>query len=56
MDKKLQELLASINFPDEWCNDLYNCSLSKVKISEKNKLMKIILDSEQTIPVNTYIK
>ncbi len=56
MDKKLQELLASINFPEEWCNDLYNCSLSKVKISEKNKLMKIILDSEQTIPVNTYIK
>ena len=56
MDQKLQELLANINFPDDLYVDLNNCSLSKVKISEKNKLIKIILNSEQAIPVNTYIK
>ncbi len=56
MDQKLQELLANISFPEELYDDLISCSLSKVKISQKENNMKIILDSENTIPVNTYLK
>ena len=56
MNHKLQELLASINFPEELYDDLKSCSLSKVKINEKKNNMKIILDSDNTIPLNTYLK
>jgi len=56
MNHKLQELLACISFPEELYDDLKSCSLSKVKINEKNNNMKIILDSDNTIPLNTYLK
>ena len=54
MDIKLHELLATINFPKEWYPSLESCSLSRVKVNSKT--MKIILDSDKQIPVDTYIK
>ena len=54
MDIKLHEILATINFPKEWYPSLESCSLSRVKVN--NSKMKIILDSDKQIPVDTYIK
>ena len=54
MDIKLHEILATINFPKDLYPSLESCSLSRVKVN--NKTMKIILDSEKQIPVDTYIK
>ena len=44
MDKKLEELLHTINFPEEEYSSFFNVSLKRVKVN-KNK-MRIILESD----------
>ena len=54
MDIKLHELLATINFPKEWYSSLESCKLSRVKVNKTS--MKIILDNNESLPVDAYIK
>lgn len=54
MDKKLEELLNTINFPEEEYSSFFNVSLKRVKVS-KNK-MRIILNSDTPLRLNIYLK
>ena len=54
MDKKLEELLNTINFPEEEYSSFFNVSLKRVKVN-KNK-MRIILESETPLKLETYLK
>ena len=54
MDKKLEELLNTINFPEEEYSSFFNVSLKKVKVS-KNK-MHIVLSSDIPLKLNVYLK
>ena len=54
MDKKLEELLNTIKFPEEEYSSFFNVSLKRVKVS-KNK-MRIILDSDVPLKLNVYLK
>ncbi len=54
MDKKLEELLNTINFPEEEYSSFFNVSLKRVKVSKNN--MRIILKSETPLKLETYLK
>ena len=54
MDKKLEELLNTINFPKEEYSSFFNVSLKRVKVS-KNK-MRIILNSDIPLKLDIYLK
>lgn len=54
MEKKIEELLNTINFPKEEYSSFLNMSLKKVKVS-KNK-MKVILDGLIPLSLKTYLK
>ena len=54
MDKKLEELLNTIKFPEEEYSSFLKVSLKRVKVS-KNK-MRIILNSEKPMNLNVYLK
>ena len=53
MDKKLEELLKTINFPEEEYSSFLKSSLKRVKVN-KNK-MRIILEQEVPLKLNTYL-
>ena len=44
MDKKLEELLNTINFPEEEYSSFFNVSLKRVKVSRDK--MRVILNSD----------
>ena len=54
MDKKLEELLNTINFPEEDYSSFLNMSLKRVKVS-KNK-MRIILKGDTPLKLDIYLK
>ena len=54
MDKKLEELLNTIRFPEEDYSSFFNVSLKRVKVS-KNK-MRIILNSDIPLKLEDYLK
>ena len=54
MDKKLEELLNTINFPEEYYSSFFNMSLKRVKVS-KNK-MRIILEGVIPLTLDVYLK
>ena len=54
MDKKLEELLDTIKFPEEEYSSFFNVSLKRVKVS-KNK-MRIILNSDIPLKLDVYLK
>ena len=54
MDKKLEELLDTIKFPEEEYSSFFNMALKRVKVS-KNK-MRIILNGDIPLRLNIYLK
>ena len=54
MNKKLQELLDVISFPKEDYSKLNLCTLNKVKVN--NKEMKIILNTDDVLDLDIYLK
>ena len=53
MNKKLQELLNTISYPLPW-DELNEASLNKVKVS--NNQMKIIINTNDVLNIDTYLK
>ena len=54
MDKKLEELLNTINFPKEEYSSFFNVSLKRVKVSKEK--MRIILNSDIPLKISIYLK
>ena len=54
MDKKLEELLNTIKFPEEEYSSFFNVSLKRVKVSKEK--MRIILNSDIPLKLNIYLK
>ena len=53
MDKKLEELLNAINFPNQYYDSFEKCSLNKVKVSDST--MKIVLNTNKTLDIDLYL-
>ena len=54
MDKKLEELLNTIKFPEEEYSSFFNVSLKRVKVSRDK--MRIILNSDVPLKLSIYLE